>query len=58
MCSPIFSWEIGPAISELVLITTSSSLYPEGQLTWLCAFPFSLNSTVELIHRNITSIQR
>ena len=115
MCNPIFSWEICPAISEFVLITTSSSLYPEHRicilhndlfvsniyfrsrvpfskeqtryfeiflpLLWLgflwlhlctytwwgreclsilgCApFPFSLNSTVELIHRNITSIQR
>ena len=117
MCNPIFSREIGPAISEFVLIKqvllctlnteyvfcTMTHLSPilifvsgsplvkseliiwkfsyrscsqvsydfiyalilgevgsvfQGQLTWLCAFPFSLNFTVELIHRNITSIQR
>ena len=32
VCNPIFSREIGLAISEFVLIKTSSSLYPEHRI--------------------------
>ena len=44
MCNPIFSREIGPAISEFVLIKTSSSLYPEHRICIPHNDPFVSNT--------------